>query len=1538
MLGIDDIFIGFIISYLAGSFPSLKELFSKKDNKSLQDHVDRGYEQAVEKWCADDSVRKRVVHQDFADVNQLQALYGTPSWDENAAIIGDLINQWAAELHEDEECAHYIQLQEIKAVKEEIEKLAQILTERDNVRPNLERGRISHKPVDGYIRRYCTSEQNESNFFLYALGKKERHTLADYVVGLEGINANKFILYSSAQTGKTTELQQLCWELQQSGLFLPVSFEIRRNTNLKRDYLPSNQYSGRKEIVVVIDALDEVNGQKYEDILEEISGYAYDHPEIKMALSCRSNYRREKQLDLFQELFLEELSGGDAQEHIEKRLGKSKGRRLMKLVKEHQLNDFACNPFFLNVLIDAFQEDEQKVPRTKAEIYQLFIERSYNMEKEDKNIPSVVYHTFDEAVLLLERVALGMSLMNAQSLSEQELCQCLYNDAGNLKECLRFDLLRKEDGDRYSFKHNAFREWLVAHYLSREGLAKAKELATHPNGRIKPEWYNIIMLWVSMYGKDKEEEVQGISEWLKDASLDLIIYIDRKMLDKETRNQVFKGLLQEYKSLGIRMSNLMSQDYKNLLAFGQSEDTIRFLAEEIEAAEIGTAYYADLMCLCLFLDWESLERENKELTEQLFQALIKRTKEALVKNNLYDLSFLYFENRFFTREEYLERIFAVVKDSTHCEAIRSMIELIDLADKVDEYVDYILDKEGFVHNQQKGNTTHIVSRTCIFTAVQKVKSLEGVKKVLAHQFYGIRSSYRGEQEDYVLMMGSILRRASGYIKGGDTELVELLEKYYSRLYKDYHYHIDRDKQSQELLQALRDCYRNAGLIERGKKAFYEKLPELFEPHEPGDITRDTIRQTYSMAALWMTVEDVQSDFSHFSSSDNTDLAKASWYREIPYAEVANCATAFFDAKYPLSSSLSKGRERRQKSFRDFADYAVFKQLVLEMVSGLDEHTTRRDYSARLRSLEEGYNQYAFRFFLLYPDGEDKYDIDGIIKGIKDKDVYDTFFMKEVMTLIESNNPDLTISDEVRERCEATGREIVLKLADGDKAVCFGKEALEQMLKGAFEIPIEKLPGLLDYGIVHTSKHFEDNFFQNEYSVFDYITERVDEETLAPLIIKKLRACVDKENNGLSFHFSKFLVDNGIKEGYDLAMRFALSGFYMSGNMLDMLIKKGIRIEEIKTASASLALSDRYTCYLLLAKCPGQEGWVKEKLEAEFKSYEGFYLKRAIQLLVSLGSMEALGYLHSHPELLDDGDGFHFAYDSLNAVPSLCFFIGYYYDNRLDGHFMLNSILKSLERIAVKGQEELKEVKGYLRQLTKRGEPFKYLNRHIIAFEDKYYSMYSGISDIQKAMDLVDGVKIGSGEITDNPDLKEGDGIYISYNWEGASAHIVDYLCFVLENKGIPFKRDRKDCLYQDNIKEFMDAIRSGKKVIVVLSRPYLKSRNCMYELSGILADPSYKDRILPVVVDDTIREDIFYVELVKYWKEQKEKAEQVVNELRALDPEMAEPEEKKLKEINDIYSLLKVIKDYIDWTNADNLDSLSATRFKTIIDKICSGN
>lgn len=107
------------------------------------------------------------------------------------------------------------------------------------------------------------------------------------------------------------------------------------------------------------------------------------------------------------------------------------------------------------------------------------------------------------------------------------------------------------------------------------------------------------------------------------------------------------------------------------------------------------------------------------------------------------------------------------------------------------------------------------------------------------------------------------------------------------------------------------------------------------------------------------------DFKKFAVDNSTDWAKASWYQEIPYAEVAECAEILYKEKFPQPEIITKGRERRQQAFMDFTEYPVFKQIVLEMVTGLDNHSSRKEFYKKLRDQDEGYNQYAFSFFVAF---------------------------------------------------------------------------------------------------------------------------------------------------------------------------------------------------------------------------------------------------------------------------------------------------------------------------------------------------------------------------------------------------------------------------------------------------------------------------------------------------------------------------------------------------------------------------------------------
>ena len=88
----------------------------------------------------------------------------------------------------------------------------------------------------------------------------------------------------------------------------------------------------------------------------------------------------------------------------------------------------------------------------------------------------------------------------------------------------------------------------------------------------------------------------------------------------------------------------------------------------------------------------------------------------------------------------------------------------------------------------------------------------------------------------------------------------------------------------------------------------------------------------------------------------------------------------------------------------------------------------------------------------------------------------------------------------------------------------------------------------------------------------------------------------------------------------------------------------------------------------------------------------------------------------------------------------------------------------------------------------------------------------------------------SQETSAEPKLDAEKEIFISYAWGGESEEIVNQLDQAFQDKGITIIRDKRNLDYKGRIKEFMERIGRGKCIIVVISKKYLESENCMFEL------------------------------------------------------------------------------------------------------------
>lgn len=152
-------------------------------------------------------------------------------------------------------------------------------------------------------------------------------------------------------------------------------------------------------------------------------------------------------------------------------------------------------------------------------------------------------------------------------------------------------------------------------------------------------------------------------------------------------------------------------------------------------------------------------------------------------------------------------------------------------------------------------------------------------------------------------------------------------------------------------------------------------------------------------------------------------------------------------------------------------------------------------------------------------------------------------------------------------------------------------------------------------------------------------------------------------------------------------------------------------------------------------------------------------------------------------------------------------------------------------------------------------------------------------------------------------------IFLSYSWK--NDNIANSLDNLFETKNIELIRDSKNLEYKKSIKEFMKTIRKSDYCLIVISKFYLESINCMYEILEFIKDENFKERILPLVQEDTnIFHQVGRNEYLKYWQNEFNKVDKSQSELDPLNRTETIKELKKIKNIQDnLDEFLSIISD-----------------------------
>lgn len=114
---------------------------------------------------------------------------------------------------------------------------------------------------------------------------------------------------------------------------------------------------------------------------------------------------------------------------------------------------------------------------------------------------------------------------------------------------------------------------------------------------------------------------------------------------------------------------------------------------------------------------------------------------------------------------------------------------------------------------------------------------------------------------------------------------------------------------------------------------------------------------------------------------------------------------------------------------------------------------------------------------------------------------------------------------------------------------------------------------------------------------------------------------------------------------------------------------------------------------------------------------------------------------------------------------------------------------------------------------------------------------------------------------------EKQSLFISYSWKDGSIY-ADELENQL-NEEFNVKRDKSQLIVNDDIYEFMSEIARCDNVIIVLTEEYVKSLNCMLEMSYLVSQDDWSMKAMVLVIDDSLYSVDRKIEIINYWKTRK---------------------------------------------------------------------
>lgn len=405
-------------------------------------------------------------------------------------------------------------------------------------------------------------------------------------------NVNKICIVGDAYQGKSSYINHCINELRSSDLrFQPVFIQIKDYNVQPIEELLQKIYGDwktipSKDIIVIIDGLDEVPTEKFTEAINFIKEFSENNRPVSIIFSCRklfyAKYFVDKNLPDFNTYEIYPLEHEDVERYLGFMLN-TDASIFKATVSSTGISSFLYHPFFLVTIVDLFLNSPNNLPASKQIAIDVLIERSFDIAKYRKVVGSESIS--NESVKfnsVIENFAFALQLSGKNSLTDVEV-QKIFTT--NERLLLQHNSLITHSGQSWSFLNALFQEHIAANKLSKLPFEKIASICTvgKSNKKVKTKWIQTIASLISILKPESDTYCQ-VLDLVENDNIELVFQADSTKFEESQQLHFLKKLIERCTSQNIRPSLIYEDTIGNFIRY--SDECKNYLLQYLSNKEV----------------------------------------------------------------------------------------------------------------------------------------------------------------------------------------------------------------------------------------------------------------------------------------------------------------------------------------------------------------------------------------------------------------------------------------------------------------------------------------------------------------------------------------------------------------------------------------------------------------------------------------------------------------------------------------------------------------------------------------------------------------------------------------------------------------------------------------------------------------------------------------------------------------------------------------------------------------------------------------